>query len=186
MTPLTQVREVVATYGVQALTDAQLLTYIKSKADNLDDFFMSDEGKAIISLVDRWKALSSSRRSTKITSSSVVAGYFPELQSLEHEEFWILCLTRQNTVIKKIQIGRGSAVGAVVCIQGIVRSALKYNAQAVVMVHNHPSGALYPSEADIKITQRVKTALSVMEISLLDHVIVSTQGHYSFGDNGKI
>ncbi len=93
-------------------------------------------------------------------------------------------MNRANKVITTEFISKGTATGAAVNAQQIARRALELKAQAVVLSHNHPSGNLNPSDADVKVTKIIKEALRLFEIQTLDHVIISNEGYYSFSDNG--
>jgi DNA repair protein RadC len=184
MSLLNQARETAASYGVQFLSNEQLLAYLKLKPQSLEDLFTSEQGKAILSLVDRYK--SSKTIPTAISSSRDIYELYPELRSLYQEEFWVTLMSRQNKVLKKVFICRGTSSATAVCIQSIARAALKHNAQAIVLVHNHPSGTNKPSEADRQVTNKIKSAMTFLEISVLDHVIVAGDKFYSFSDEGII
>ncbi|MEM9990871.1 MAG: DNA repair protein RadC [Bacteroidota bacterium] len=108
----------------------------------------------------------------------------PTLMDLPHEEFWILLLNRANQVVKKEQISRGGTAGTVVDAKIVFRKALAGEASSIILVHNHPSGNLRPSQADKDITQKLKTAGKALDIAVLDHLIVSSKGYYSFADEG--
>ena len=126
-------------------------------------------------------------RKDKITSSKEVYEVIkPLLIDLPHEEFWLLILNRANFVIKKELISRGGVAGTVVDTKIIFKRAVDNYASSIIVCHNHPSGNLKPSEADIKLTKSIKEAGKVMEIPLLDHLIITEHGYYSFGDEGLI
>ena len=121
----------------------------------------------------------------KITSSSDVYQMMkPHLHDLSHEEFWVLILNRGNQVIKKQQISSGGVSGTVADPKIIFRSALGELASAIILVHNHPSGNLSPSGQDVELTKKMKRAGEALEIVVLDHVIFSDDGFYSFADEG--
>jgi DNA repair protein RadC len=123
----------------------------------------------------------------KITSSNVAYQIFQKrLSDLPHEEFWILILNRANQVLKEENISKGGISGTVVDVRLICKSAIENNASGIVVAHNHPSGQVLPSEQDKSITQNLKEALKLFEISLLDHVIIGDNKYYSFSDNGLI
>ena len=100
------------------------------------------------------------------------------------EEMSILLLNRANKVLGFAKISIGGTTGTVVDTKVIFQTALKANANAIILCHNHPSGNLSPSEADIKITKNVREAGKIMEINLLDHLIITDEGYYSFADEG--
>lgn len=110
----------------------------------------------------------------------------PILLDLPHEEFWLLILNRANLVIKKELISRGGVSGTVVDTKIIFKAAVENYACSIIICHNHPSGNLKPSEADIRITKNIKDAGKLMEIPLLDHLIITENGFYSFTDEGMI
>lgn len=120
-----------------------------------------------------------------ITQSSDAAGCFrPLLEDLNHEEFWILLLNRSNTVIDKIMISQGGLAGTVTDVRLILKMAIEKLASAMILCHNHPSGNVQASEADHKITRKIKDAAALMEISVLDHVIIAQDKYLSFADEG--
>lgn len=123
----------------------------------------------------------------KITTSKDVYDLMkPILLDLPHEEFWLLILNRANLVVKKELISRGGVTGTVVDTKIIFKAAIENYACSIVICHNHPSGNLKPSEADIRITKNIKDAGKLMEIPLLDHLIITENGFYSFTDEGMM
>jgi DNA repair protein RadC len=123
----------------------------------------------------------------KITSSQDVYNIFhPILADLPHEEFWILILNRFNKVIDKQKISQGGISGTVTDVRIILRLAIEKLATSIIVCHNHPSGNVNPSDADVSITRKIKEAGSFMEIELLDHLIVTDGSFYSFADEGKL
>lgn len=110
----------------------------------------------------------------------------PMLIDLQHEEFWILMLNRGNQVLKRVQISQGGVAGTVVDAKIIFKRALEIPASALVLCHNHPSGNLRPSGADIEITKKIKAGAELIDINVLDHLIVSERGYFSFADEGMM
>ena len=100
------------------------------------------------------------------------------------EEAYILLLSRANKVLGFSQLSLGGTAGTIVDIKVIFQIALKANAHAIVLAHNHPSGNLKPSEADVKITKEIKKSGKFLGIQLLDHLILTEEGFYSFADEG--
>ena len=100
------------------------------------------------------------------------------------EEFVILILNRANRVLGFTQISKGGTVGTVVDIKMIFQIALKANACCVILAHNHPSGNHKPSEADIALTKKVYAGGKILDISVLDHIILTEESHFSFADDG--
>ena len=122
---------------------------------------------------------------TKITSSKIIFEIMqPIIGELPHEEFWVLYLNNANKVITKNQLSKGGMTGTVVDVRIIFKSALESGAVGIILCHNHPSGNLKPSEADIEITKKVKTAGKSLDINVLDHLIITQNGYYSFADEG--
>mgnify|MGYP000619166385 FL=1 len=100
------------------------------------------------------------------------------------EFFWVLLLTNANQVLGVSEISVGSTTGVSVNIKEIYQLALLSNASAVIVAHNHPSGKLTPSTADKNITEKLQKALKLLDIILLDHLILTSEGFVSFSDSG--
>ncbi|MFK4751082.1 RadC family protein [Oceanobacter antarcticus] len=109
-----------------------------------------------------------------------------KLSELEHEVFSILFLDNQNRLLKSKELFRGTIDGAAVYPREVVKAALAFNAAAVIFAHNHPSGVSEPSTADRHITERLKSALELVDIRTLDHVIVGQGAPYSFAERGLL
>lgn len=109
--------------------------------------------------------------------------YFDDIDIFE--SFFILCLNRNNQTIAYAKISQGGVSGTVVDIKLIAKYAIDCLASGVILAHNHPSGNLKPSPEDIKITERAREALKILDIQVLDHVILTSDGYYSFGDDGR-
>ncbi len=122
----------------------------------------------------------------KITSSKdAYEVLLPHLSDLPHEEFWILLLNRANEVLSKINLSKGGTTGTVVDGKIIMKHAIEMpRCCGIILCHNHPSGNLRPSEADIKITHKLKEIAAFIDINLLDHLIIGENAYYSFGDEG--
>jgi DNA repair protein RadC len=135
----------------------------------------------------RRRKLADVPESAKITGSIEVYNLmYPILGDLAHEEFWVLILNRANKVIDKRKISQGGITGTVTDIRLILKMAIDNLATSMILCHNHPSGNLQPSDADISITQRLKESASLMDISLLDHIILAGKGYLSFADENLI
>jgi DNA repair protein RadC len=106
------------------------------------------------------------------------------LLDIHHEEFWVLLLNRANRVIKKHQISQGGIAGTVADPKIIFKVALAELASGIVLAHNHPSGNLTASQADIDLTKKLKEAGKLLEIQVLDHLIIGGQNYFSFADEG--
>jgi DNA repair protein RadC len=110
-----------------------------------------------------------------------------DLDTIElQEEFKILLLNRANEVLGVYPLSRGGITGTVVDQRLIFAVALKCNATGIIICHNHPSGKLLPSEADITLTKSIGKCADLLEINLLDHLIITKNGFYSFSNEGKL
>ncbi|HQQ94622.1 MAG TPA: DNA repair protein RadC [Bacteroidia bacterium] len=109
-----------------------------------------------------------------------------KLSDQPHEEFWILILDRANQVLREIHMSKGGISGTVVDVRLICRAAIENNASGIILAHNHPSGQLKPSEQDRQITRKVREALHIFDIALLDHIIVGDQNYFSFADENLL
>jgi DNA repair protein RadC len=105
---------------------------------------------------------------------------------LPYEEFWMLILSKANKIIKKVMISEGGVSGTVVDPKKIFKIALDHHSSSLILGHNHPSGNIQPSEADHKITKKIKECGILLDIAVLDHIIVGNEQFYSFADEGTI
>lgn len=108
------------------------------------------------------------------------------MMGLEREEFWMILLDTKHHVIEIEVLFYGSINSASVYPREVVKTALKHNAAAVVLCHNHPSGDAVASRADKNMTTRIKNALSTVEIDTLDHLVYGTGSFYSFAEHNLI
>lgn len=110
-----------------------------------------------------------------------------ELETLQmQEEVKILLLNRSNKVLGIYSLAKGGLTGCVVDVRIILSIALKTLATGIILVHNHPSGNLKPSQADLDITKKLKNSCDLLDISLLDHLIITKDNYFSFADEGLI
>jgi DNA repair protein RadC len=142
-----------------------------------------------VKLVYRTKVKASERLQVKCSKDAF--DIFMEnwdLDSIEHiEEFKLMLMTRSNKVLGIASISKGGISGTLTDVRIILQYAIKANASGMIICHNHPSGNLNPSESDTKITQKIKEAGNIMDIQLLDHLILNTDGsYYSFADEGLL
>lgn len=114
---------------------------------------------------------------------NLLSSYFADLL---HEEFWIILLTRSNKIISKSLISKGGQAGTVADPKIIFKAALENNAANVVLAHNHPSGNLKPSQADLNLTKKIKSAGDMLDIPVIDHVIFAERSYLSFADEGLL
>jgi len=141
---------------------------------------------AALELGNRKIAQTGNKKEVLSESAAAARLIQPLLSDLPHEEFWVLLLNRANHLISKQRISTGGVTGTVADIKIILKLALENLASSIILCHNHPSGNLKPSEADIRLTKKLKEAASLMDITIADHLIVSRLGYYSFADERLI
>ncbi|RRD39416.1 DNA repair protein RadC [Leptotrichia sp. OH3620_COT-345] len=100
------------------------------------------------------------------------------------EIFKVLFLNTQNELLKEEELFHGTLDRSTIYIRELVKKVFEYNAKSIILVHNHPSGSLRPSQSDIILTKKIKETFENIEIRLLDHIIISEQGHFSFLEGG--
>lgn len=124
---------------------------------------------------------------TQITCSTDIYNYIKsQLLDLPHEEFWVILLNRANVVMKKESISSGGVAGTVADPKIIFKKALEQLASSIILVHNHPSGNIKPSAADISLTKKMKEAGQFLDLPILDHIIFTDNDYYSFADEGLL
>lgn len=122
-----------------------------------------------------------------ITTPQAVKSYLTlSLAQEESERFVVLFLDTKNRIISKETMFTGSLASCTIHPREVVKAALKHNAAAVILAHNHPSGEPEPSEADHRITKRLRDALDLVEIRVLDHIVVAGMKTHSFAEHGQI
>lgn len=122
-----------------------------------------------------------------LTSPDNVKHYLSlKIGGLEYEMFSVLFLNAQHEIIAFKEMFRGTVSQASVYPREVVREALALNASAVILSHNHPSGSMQPSSADRALTQTLKSALALIDVRVLDHIIVSAGNSYSMAERGDI
>lgn len=126
---------------------------------------------------------------TKIATSrqafQVLEPFFHENMEV-FECFYMLTLNTANNTTGYAEISRGGVQGTVVDVRMVAKIALENLATAVIVAHNHPSGAKRPSNPDISLTKKLKAGLNTLDIKLLDHIILTVDGYYSFADDGML
>ena len=126
-------------------------------------------------------------KQTSIKNSKDAFEYFyMHISDIEHEQFWVLLLNPVNKVIKLVKISDGGINGTSADPKRIFKIALENNATAIMLCHNHPSGNVAPSEADIAITNSMANGGKILEIKILDHIVVGIDNYFSFADSGLI
>ncbi len=126
------------------------------------------------------------RRPAILSSHDAYAAIAPVLSDLTHEEFWVLLLNRAHRLIERVRISSGGPAGTVVDPRLVFRKAILANASALLLVHNHPSGSLTPSETDIELTRKLVEAGRLLRIPVLDHLIIAGHQYYSFADEKRM
>ena len=177
----------------------RLLLHYKNNLDQLGRLHVSDlikfkgigtaKAVAIIAALElgRRRNLAEAEQKKQVRSSSdIFEVMYPLIADLPNEEFWVLHLNKANRVIDKERISIGGIGGTVVDIKIILKSALLKLSSGLILAHNHPSGNLTPSDADLSITKKLKEGAAMLEILVLDHVIIGDKNYYSFADNGNI
>ncbi|MBT0606613.1 RadC family protein [Aequorivita echinoideorum] len=123
----------------------------------------------------------------KITSSHSVFEYMqPIIGELGHEEFWIIYLNNSNKILQSAQLSKGGITGTVVDVRLAFKEALQLGAVGIILAHNHPSGTLKPSQADIQLTKKLKIAGDSLDIKVFDHLIVTEKAYFSFADENML
>lgn len=159
----------------------------QASIEDLMEFNGVGEAKAvsIVSALELGRRRKPTRLDARIKSSeSVYDELKPLMMDLGHEEFWLLSLNRANVVLRKDLISQGGMTGTIADPKIIFQKALKNKAVSIIVAHNHPSGQLEPSAADKQITNKLVEAGKMLDIPVLDHLIVTNTGYYSFADNG--
>lgn len=134
----------------------------------------------------RRRNLANALERKKINGSKDAATIFMSLMDGKtHEEFWVMVLNRANFLMGTFCISKGGMTGTVADGKEIFRTALEQKAVSILLSHNHPSGNLKPSEADIRLTKKLRDAGNALDIPVLDHIIVSDSGYYSFADESN-
>lgn len=142
--------------------------------------------EAVMEIVRRYSRERVGERVQILTPKNIYDVMRPEIGNLPHEEIWALFLNHANHVIGKFRASEGGSSASIFDLKKIIRSAILARAEGVVLCHNHPSGVLNPSPQDDGITRALKKACDALAIRMLDHVIVSTEGFYSYRDNSRI
>jgi DNA repair protein RadC len=123
----------------------------------------------------------------QIRSAAQVYDYFyPMMRDLPVEECHVLLLNQSSAVIDSVRIGMGGLTETVVDVRLILREALLKRATSLILCHNHPSGNLRPSTHDDHLTRQVREAARLLNIALIDHIIFTDGGYYSYADEGKL
>lgn len=177
----------------------KILSHINNDLNKLGKLSINDltkfngigEAKAIsiiaaLELGRRRKDSSKEKREAIKSSKDAYQAIDSILSDLPHEEFWVIYLNRKNEIIKKENISKGGITGTVADTKIIFKHAIELLATGVILCHNHPSGSVNPSQADISLTKKLKEIGNLMESPVLDHIIVGEKNYFSFADNSLI
>lgn len=138
-------------------------------------------------LLELFQRISAKKLTEKVRASKDAYNLMkPVMDGLEVEECWCIFLNQSLNVTAKVRISKGGFSSTQVDVRVILKSALKYNATAMVLIHNHPSGSKNPSVDDDRLTQALSQAGKVMNIRLTDHVIYTDGDFYSYADEGRL
>ena len=141
---------------------------------------------AALELGRRRQAASSLEKSVVSSSSDIAIYLQTRLKDYRHEVFAVLFLNRANKINHFQIVSEGGITGTVADPRVILKKALEEDAVSIILCHNHPSGSLKPSKADEVLTDKIKEAAGYLDIKVLDHIIVSDDGYYSFADEGLL
>jgi DNA repair protein RadC len=168
-----------------------LIALGKQSMAELQKFKGIGEAKAITIIaameLGRRRQLSKVKERPKVTCSrDAFDAIAPLISDLGHEEFWILNLNRANCIMGRERISSGGMTGTVVDPKIVFQRALENQACAIILCHNHPSGSLFPSQADLNLTKKLVKAGQVLDITVLDHLIIAGSSYFSFADEDKM
>lgn len=163
----------------------------KLSVKDLEKFRGIGEAKAIsiVAALELGRRRKEQEPSKKIIIKSAKDAYtllMGDLLDLPFEEFWIILMKRNNEVIRKEMVSRGGVSGTIVDAKIIYKKALEESASGIIVAHNHPSGNTEPSHKDIQLTKKLKEAGRTLDISFLDHLIITDAGFYSFADENML
>lgn len=176
---------------ILAKNDHKLDTLAKATVKDLQQFKGIGEAKAItivsaLELSRRRKQEDTKEESSITCSKDIYMALHPYLMDLNHEEFWLICLNRRNKILKISQISKGGINSTLADPKVLFKIALDHKASSIIITHNHPSGGLKPSQADIQLTQKLKKGGELLEIPVLDHIIYTNNGYFSFADENML
>jgi len=171
---------------------AEILPFTGRKEASLQKALQSmastpEGGEAIIQMACQLIDEKLAKRKVRITKPDDSGRYFKaRLGDLDHEAFAVLFMDSSHNVLGFEVLFRGTIDSASIYPREVVKEALRYNAAAVILGHNHPSGNSSPSQADLTLTRRLKEALALVDIRTLDHMVVGRGAPYSFAENGQM
>ncbi len=119
-------------------------------------------------------------------NEDIITIFRPLIGRLLHEEMWVLYLSSANTILDKIRVSQGGVRGMFVDSKIVVKRAIELLASSIVLIHNHPSGVIKPSQDDIVLTGRLSKAAAMFDIILVDHMILTAESSFSFRNSGML
>ena len=171
--------------------DNDLNKLAKASIQELSNFRGIGEAKAIsiIAALEIGRRRSDTETKTIETIMSSKDAYnmmYRHLVDLNHEEFWVILLGRSSKVLGKELISKGGLSGTIADPKIIFHIALQHQASGIILMHNHPSGNLKPSQQDISLTKNLSAAGKMLDIQIFDHLIITDNGYFSFGDENLL
>lgn len=185
-------REKMMLHGPGALSNAELLAILIGSGNTEDSAVelmrkvLDDCRNSLSELGKRRKDEGPSERLRVRCSQDIFLYFHPLMCDLPVEECWVMLLNQASRLIDALRISQGGLASTQVDVRCILREALLKRATALVLCHNHPSGNTRPSTDDDRLTQALSQAAKVMNIRMLDHLIVSDGGYYSYADEGRL
>jgi DNA repair protein RadC len=198
-------REKLNAQGRRALSDAELIAILIGSGSRTEtavelskrilhhyDNDLQRLGKVSMSELSKFKGIGEAKAISIIAALELgrrrteTEIKVPETITGNHEEFWILLLSRSCKIIAKELISKGGLSGTVADPKIIFSIALQHQASSIILAHNHPSGNLKPSQQDIDLTRKIHQAGKILDIGVLDHLIITDGGFYSFADEGLL
>lgn len=187
----TQLSAVELAKVILSYVDYDLNLLAKLSVSDLQTFKGIGEAKAVsivsaLELGRRRKEADHKQRARIKTSQEAYQIMVPILMDQPVEQFWTIMLTRNNLLIQKRPVSLGGVSGTIADPKVIFKTALEDKASNIILVHNHPSGNPKPSKADIRLTQKLVEAGRMLDIPVIDHIIFTDEGYYSFADEGVL
>ena len=172
-------------------TDGNLMTLTRMDFATLKRYAGIGEKSALrilatFELASRRELEKAKTRKKMSCSRDIFALLNPILSDLTYEEFHVMHMNRGNKVLKIDKISEGGFSGTVADPKKIFKSALEHNSSSIVLIHNHPSGNIKPSESDIRLTSKLKKAGSFLDLPVIDHLILGDNTYFSFADEGLL
>ena len=175
-------KETLKVLGINLYEDVNAEDLFRLNRDELMEPEMAYKVEALRELCEEANATKEHQKVSIRSSKDVAAVLGPHMRYLDHEECWVLFLSTDNKILQKRKMTTGSNINCLFDVQGIARQALLLQASGIIVSHNHPSGNPTPSKADMDETEKLRKALNVLQIQVLDHIIMSDYKYYSFAD----